>query len=120
MIRLNTFEDIFNKLMIEYRGKKVEINTRQDGVNIASFITTIDNIQIQPLNKTQKDNRKKVGLIKIQNRKKTQKKTSINIPFILGFNTMNAVFLKNGVTIKTMNMEFIIKKIPSKWNKQLA
>lgn len=110
MKRLTTFEDVFNKLTDDYMGQKVEVETRQDNLNITNFTTTIDDIIIKPLNKMQgkKWNKegKKVGLIVF---KEKSRKVSFNIPFILGFNTMNAVFLKNGVIIKSLNMEFIIK-----------
>lgn len=120
MKKLTTFEDIFNKLVEDYQGETVEVKTRQDGVNIASFRTRINNIVIKPLNKRQ--SRKwsksgaKIGLIIVQEKRN---RTRFNIPFILGFNTMKAVFLKSGVTIKTLNMEFIIKKEKAR-KKQLA
>lgn len=111
MKRLTTFEDVFNILTDDYMGLKVEVETRQDNLNITNFTTTIDDIIIKPLNKMQskKWNKegKKIGLIVF---KEKSRKVSFNIPFILGFNTMNAVFLKNGVIIKSLNMEFIIKK----------
>lgn len=111
MKRLTTFEDVFNKLTDDYMGLKVEVETKQDNLNITNFTTTIDDIIIKPLNKMQskKWNKegKKIGLIVF---KEKSRKVSFNIPFILGFNTINAVFLKNGVIIKSLNMEFIIKK----------
>lgn len=106
MDKLSTFEDIFNKLFLEYKGIKVEVRVKQDGIEIASFITNIDNIIIKPLNKKYRKS-KKIGLIVIQEEKE---KTRFNIPFILDFNTMYALFLKNAVHIKSMNMEFIIKR----------
>jgi len=120
MKRLTTFEDIFNQLLKDYRGFTVEVETRQDGVRISCFQTTIDNIVIKPLDKQYHKKwhtrGQKVGLITIKERFNNN---NLNIPFILGFNTMNAVFLTNGVTIKTLNLEFTIKKL-SKQRKQLA
>lgn len=115
MTQLSTFEEIFNKLHEDYQGQYVKVVTKQDGVDIASFHTYIDNIDIKPLNKRQskKWNKKgkKVGLIVV---KEKYSKNNFNIPFLLGFNTMKATFLKNGVTISSLNMEFIIKKTKAK------
>ncbi len=120
MKRLTTFEDIFNQLLKDYRGFTVEVETRQDGVRISRFQTNIDNIVIKPLTKQcykkWPTRGQKVGLIVI---KEVFTNNNLNIPFLLGYNTMNAVFLKNGVTIKTLNLEFAIKKV-SKQRKQLA
>ena len=114
MCQLYTFEDIFNKLCEDYQGKKVQVLTKQDGVKIASFQIFVDRIDIKPLNKTQskKWNKRgeKVGLIRVKNKTRN----AINIPFLLGFNTMKATFLKNGAVINSMNMEFIIKKVNRK------
>ncbi len=111
MKQLSNFEEIFNKLYEDYQGKSVNVITKQDGVNITSFHTCINNIDIKPLNKkkSKKWNQqgKKVGLIVIQEK---YSKNNFNIPFLLGFNTMSATFLKSGVIINTLNMEFIIKK----------
>lgn len=107
MDKLSTFEDIFNKLFFEYKGIRVEVRVKQDGIQIANFITHIDNIIIKPLNKKYREGSKRIGLIVIQEDKE---KTCFNIPFILDFNTMYALFFKNGVNIKSMTMEFVIKK----------
>ena len=117
MKKLTTFEEIFNKLIEEYSGHIVSIKAKQDGVNITDTKTKIKKVKIKPLNKRQskkwhKEN-KKVGLIIIRG-KNFLRTTTINIPFLLGFNTMKAVFLKDGVTIKTYNMEYTIKKISNK------
>ncbi|MFW6266283.1 MAG: hypothetical protein ACOC21_01830 [Halanaerobiales bacterium] len=113
MKKLSNFEDIFNKIIKEFQGKEVEISSRQDGVNITTMTSTIVSVRIKPLSKrkSKKWNKKgqKVGLIIISGRKKWRK-TKINIPFLLGYNTMEAVFLKKGATIKTFDMEFTIKK----------
>ena len=115
MIQLSTFEEIFNKLYEDYIGEKVSVITKQDGVNISSFQTSIDNIDIKPLNKKQSKKwtkkGEKIGLIVIQEK---YSKNKFNIPFLLGFNTMKAAFLKNGVIINSLDMEFIIKKTSSK------
>ena len=112
--QLYTFEDIFNRLCEEYQGEKVQVVTKQDGVKIACFKIFIDRIDIKPLNKTQSKkwskNGEKIGLIRVKNKSRN----TIIIPFLLGFNTMKAVFLKNGAVINTMNMEFILKKTGKK------
>ena len=51
MLQLSTFEEIFNKLHEDYRGQMVKITTKQDGIRISSFQTTIHEIEIKPLNK---------------------------------------------------------------------
>ncbi|MFI5359104.1 MAG: hypothetical protein ACHQYO_03570 [Halanaerobiales bacterium] len=115
MLQLSTFEEIFNKLYEDYQGQKVKITTKQDGIRISSFETTIHDIEIKPLNK--KESRKwarkekKVGLIII---KEKYNNNCVNIPFLLGFNTMAATFLNDGVIINSLNMEFIIRKIKSR------
>ncbi|MFP4015917.1 MAG: hypothetical protein ACLFUI_02690 [Halanaerobiales bacterium] len=119
MRELTTFEEVANKLYKDYRGAMVNITTRQAGITLASFQTSIENIEIKPLNKSQskkwnKDG-KKVGLIVVQDK---HSRNNLNIPFILDFNTMKATFLKTGVVIKTLDMEFIIKV--SKRKKKLA
>ncbi|MFP4661093.1 MAG: hypothetical protein ACLFPF_02790 [Halanaerobiales bacterium] len=111
MRELTTFEDVFNRLYKDYRGKYVNITTSQEGITLTNFHTSIDNIEIKPLNKSQSKKWHKsgnqVGLIIVQDK---HSKNNINIPFLLGFNTMKAAFLKDGVVIKTMGIEFIIKK----------
>ena len=111
MKRLSTFEDIFNKLLQDYRGVETVVEIRQDQIKITNFITTIDRISIKPLSKKQSQKWtkgcEKIGLMIIQQR---NQKNTVHIPFILGFNTMNAVFMKKGVIIKTLNMEFIFKR----------
>ncbi|MEJ6952606.1 hypothetical protein [Natronospora cellulosivora (SeqCode)] len=115
MITLSTFEDVFNKLVELYQGKEVEVISKQDDVHIANFLINIDNISIKPLSKkkSKKWNKSghKVGLIIVKAKKSGN---SFNIPFLLGFNTMKATFLKDGVSIKSLNMEFIIKKARKK------
>lgn len=120
MVQLSTFEEIFNKLYEDYKGEKVNVISKQDGVKIASFQTCIDRIDIKPLNKRQSKkwnkNGEKIGLIII---KEKCSNNNFNIPFLLGFNTMRATFLKNGVIINSLKMEFVIKK-PKFKNKLLA
>ena len=111
MKKLSTFEDIFNKLLQDYQGRTVEVETRQNGVRLSSFITTIDEIKIKALDKKNckkwsVDN-KHIGLLLIEEGFKNSK---FSIPFILGFNTMQAIFLENGATISSLNLEYIIKK----------
>ncbi|NLJ84598.1 MAG: hypothetical protein GX336_06790 [Halanaerobiaceae bacterium] len=114
MLQLSTFEEIFNKLHEDYRGQMVKITTKQDGIRISSFQTTIHEIEIKPLNKKESKKwaakEKKVGLIII---KESHRNNCVNIPFLLGFNTMAATFLKDAVIINSLNMEFVIKKIKS-------
>ena len=117
IIQLSTFEDIYNKLIKDYCGKSVEINTKQNGLTITTFETHIDKIIIRPFNKKSSkkwSDNKKVGLIIIQKRKKNKLSSTIKIPFILGFDTMTTTFLKQGVNIKTLDMEFNIKKLSDK------
>lgn len=113
MKKMTTFEDIFNRLASEYIGNQVEIITNQDGVEISNIRTKIRDIEIIPLNKRKNKkwckSGKKVGLIKIRGNRGI-KSSKINIPFLLGFNTMEAYFIKDRVNIKTYNMEFIIRK----------
>ena len=117
MKKLTTFEDIFNKLIKDYSDHMVEIKARQDGVSITDTKTRIKDIKIKPLNKRKSKKwhkkGKKVGLIIIKGRN-FFKTTTVKIPFLLGYNTMKAVFLKKGATIKTYDMEFTIKKISDK------
>ncbi len=105
MERLTTFEDIFNKLITDFQGEMVEIFTRKEGMEIARFLIQIDEIAIKPLKQNSK-----IGLIVIRESSKNLYNTTVNIPFPLGFNTMSAVFLEQGVTIKSLDMEYIIKK----------
>ena len=51
MLQLSTFEDIFNKLHEDYQDQRVQVITKQDGIRISSFQTTIHRIEIKPLNK---------------------------------------------------------------------
>ena len=117
MKKLTTFEDVFNKLIKDYCGHMVEIKAIQDGVNITDTKTRIKDIKIKPLSKKKKKKwhkkGKKVGLIIIKGRN-FFKTTTVSIPFLLGYNTMKAVFLKKGATIKTYDMEFTVKKISDK------
>lgn len=117
MKKLTTFEDVFNKLIKDYCGHMVEIKAIQDGVNITDTKTRIKDIKIKPLSKRQSKKwhkkGKKVGLIIIKGRN-FFKTTTVSIPFLLGYNTMKAVFLKKGATIKTYDMEFTVKKISDK------
>ncbi len=114
MKKLKNFEDIFNKLIEEYKGTKVEITAKQDGVIISTYNTIIKDIRIKPLNKIKSKkwdkSEHKIGLIII----KEKKFNKTNIPFMLDFNTMEAIFLKKGVSIKTFNLEFNIVKISSR------
>lgn len=114
MKTLTTFEDIFNRLIKEYGGKKVLITTGQQGLNLANFQASIDKIIIKPLNKKQSqkwtNSKQKVGLIILQEKRNNNYTSVLKIPFILGFYTMKAVFSKKGVTIKTMDLDFNIKK----------
>ncbi|MGM0409863.1 MAG: hypothetical protein ACQEQF_03790 [Bacillota bacterium] len=117
MKKLSTFEDIFNKLIKDYINQEVEIESKQNGLKITKLKTKIKKIEIIPLNKRKSKkwckSNKKVGLIKITGRKLI-KSTVINIPFLLGFNTMEAHFTQKGVHIKTYNMEFVIRKKTTK------
>lgn len=115
MQRLTTFEDIFNKLVKDFEGHAVQVESKQNGITITSLSTIIDSIYIQPVKKSLKKT-KKMGVLVIQEK---SKKNRIKIPFILGFHTMEAVFLKKGVIIKSLNREFTIKK-QSSWQKRLA
>lgn len=111
MITLNTFEDVFNKLVDLYQGKYVDLISKQDNITISNFSLKIDNIKIKPLSKRKSkkwnDRGQKVGLIVISSK---NSRNSFNIPFILGFNTMKATFIKDGVRIISLNMEFLIKE----------
>jgi len=115
MIELTTFEDIFNKLISDYLGTTVEIKNKNKGLSITTLITTIDRIYIKPLenntNKKWRKNNKKTGVIVIDRKINAQYQTIANIPFLLGINTMKAVFFKSGVIIKTFDIEFTIKKL---------
>ncbi|HHU91846.1 MAG TPA: hypothetical protein GXZ20_01755 [Halanaerobiaceae bacterium] len=115
MLQLSTFEDIFNKLHEDYQDQRVQVITKQDGIRISSFQTTIHRIEIKPLNKKESkkwtDQGKKIGLIIL---KEKYSNNSFSIPFILGYNTMAATFLKDGVVINSLNMEFIIRKIKAR------
>ncbi len=123
MIELTTFEDIFNKLINDYLGTTVEIRNKNKGLNITTLITAIDRIYIKPLknstNNYWRKNNKKTGVIVIAQKNDDQYQAFVNIPFLLGINTMQAVFFKSGVIIKTFDMEFSIKKLVAK-QKRLA
>lgn len=116
MKKLSTFEDIFNKLYREYKDKDVEVKTMHNELIIANFVTTINDITIIPIEKNinRDPQQNHMGLIKIEN----ISHNNFSIPFVLGFNTMEALFFKNGVTIKSNNIKFIIKKINTQ--RQLA
>ncbi len=123
MQKLTTFEDIFNKLIDDYLKDTVKIENKKNGLIITSLITNIDKIYIKPLpdnkeKKWTKDN-KKTGSIVIASKNNNKYHTIVNIPFLLGLNTMNAIFMKEGANIKTFAMEFSIKKLSSN-QKQLA
>lgn len=105
MTTLSTFEDIFNKLIVEYQNQQVTVLTKQNGIPIANFQTTIENIIIQPLEENSSGN--KIGLMVVNEK---NNKNNFNIPFTLGFNTMEGIFIKDGAIIKTLDIEIIIRK----------
>ena len=83
MLQLSTFEDIFNKLHEDYQDQRVQVITKQDGIRISSFQTTIHRIEIKPLNKKKvKMDRsgKKIGLIIL---KEKYSNNSFSIPLSL-------------------------------------
>lgn len=116
MRKITTFEDVFNRLIKSFQGKMIEIKTKQSGINISHFSTHIDNIVIKPTAKKtdNKSTNKKTGVISLQKKKGNHYTTVLNIPFILGFNTMQAYFTDNGALIKTLDLEFKIKKLSKK------
>lgn len=113
MVEYRTFEEIFNKLIKNFQGEQVEVNLSQQGINLANFMFKIEEIKIKPL-PDRKQKRKwspddnKIGVIIIRENKNSQK--NVKIPFLLGYNTMQAVFSNKGVTINSLNINYIIKK----------
>ena len=114
MTKLTTFENVFNELINNFLGKKVVIFVKQQGLELASYALKIHKIKIEPHNNSYQNNgtnNKQLGLIVIQEK---SNHNQIKIPFLLGFNTMQAVFDTKGASIKTLNFTFCIKEQKTK------
>ncbi|MFW6238359.1 MAG: hypothetical protein ACOC5A_03910 [Halanaerobiales bacterium] len=117
MEKITTFEDVFNKIIDSFKGQRVEIHTRQEGISLARLSTRVDRITINPAEDFSE--KKKIGLISLQRKVNNHFETAVNIPFILGFDTMQAYFTNQGSLIKTLNLEFKIRKTAER-KKRLA
>ena len=130
MTTLTTFEDVFNRLITEYKDLRIEISIKQNGLHLATFYFKLYDIKIKPLNKKQRKtinfnqkkykktnpNKNKIGLIILYGNQKQQSKAKVKIPFALGFNTMKASFSQKGATINSLGLDIIIKSIGTQPN----
>lgn len=121
MTSMTNFEDIFNKLITRFKGLTINVSLKQNGLRMASFSFSPDSIKIKPLNK-RNDNfgkqtvhndkltkNKKIGLIIFYEKQQEKLQKKLQIPFILGFNTMEATFSSKGATINSLGINIIIQ-----------
>lgn len=112
MEKITTFEDVFNRMIETFKGTQVEVLTRREGISLSRLSTRVDRVTINPVECTA--NGKKIGVISIQKKINNHFETAANIPFILGFDTMQAYFTEKGSLIKTLDLEFKIRNTAEK------
>lgn len=109
-----TFEEVFERLYQLYQGRWIQVQIKKAGLSLSKFHILVHKLQIRPLENQQLrknlglNRREKLGSIVIfgSNVAGGKDLACLNIPFKLGFNTVDARFTKNQVTIKTCDFEF--------------
>lgn len=117
-----TFDDIFDQLHHLYKSHWIEVQVKKDGLLLSHFSIHVKDIEIRPLD-DQKLRRRfdvkgknRLGTIVIlgSHTLKGVAHESLNIPFKLGFDTMDAHFVKSNVSIESCGLEFLIRKLSSR------
>lgn len=122
MNNLETFDEVFEQLYHLYQGRWIQVQTKRAGLTLSDFPMLVQKLQIRPLNSQQLRKKlslnpqEKFGLIVIQGSTIPGGKitTCLNIPFKLGFNTVDARVTSNFVLIKTCGFEFSLSKLTAK------
>lgn len=116
-----TFDEIFDQLHHLYKNKWIEVQVKKDGLLLSHFSVHVKGIEIRPL-EDQKLRRRlglkskdKLGAIVILGSHSQQgtAQESLNIPFKLGFDTMDAHFMQSNVSIESCELEFVLRKLSS-------
>ncbi|AZR74625.1 hypothetical protein BBF96_15330 [Anoxybacter fermentans] len=117
-----TFDEIFDQLHHLYKGKWIQIQVKKDGLILSNFSVQVKDLQIRPLEdkglcrRLGLKRKEKLGsiVIKGSHTENGQVVDCLNIPFKLGFDTMDAHFLRKNVSIETCGFEFILRKLSPK------
>lgn len=117
-----TFDEIFEQLHHLYKNKWIEVQVKKDGLLLSHFSIHVKAVEIRPLD-DQKLRRRlglkgkdQLGTIVIYGSHtfKGVAQESLNIPFKLGFDTMDAHFVQSNVSIESCGLEFLIRKLSSR------
>ena len=119
MEKLKTFDEVFEQLYHLYRGRWVQVQAKRAGLTLSTFQMLVKKLQIRPINdqKLQKtlslNPQEKFGLIVILGSTIPggKVKACLNIPFKLGFDTVDARLPDNHLSIKTCGFEFNLSKL---------
>lgn len=120
--KLTTFENIFNQLIVNFKEKKIMSQLQQKGINFSNFTLKADKIEIKPLSDdnlvsywqnrfSHKYSNAKIGQIIVSENSATAVNKNITIPFILGFNTMEAYFQKTSVLISSLGFNYFLQQV---------
>ena len=119
MNKLKTFDEVFEQLYHLYQERWVQVQTKRAGLILSNFQMLIKKLQIRPVNNQKlKKNlslnpQEKFGLIVILGSTIPGGKVRacLNIPFKLGFDTVDARLTNNHASIQTCGFEFNISKL---------
>ncbi|MCK4260894.1 MAG: hypothetical protein KAX49_18090 [Halanaerobiales bacterium] len=122
-----TFDEIFEQLHHLFQGEWIEIEVKKDGLLISKFNAHVKDLKIRPLhNKSLSRNlgiegKNKIGIMVIIGSHTHNGKVTdcLNIPFKLGFDTMDAHFIHQNVLIETLGYEFTLHKLNAREIKTL-
>lgn len=119
MRRSKTFDEVFDQLYDLYKGKWIQVQVKKEGLLLSDFAIHVEDLEIRPLEnqrllkKMGLSRKDKLGAMVFKGNHKPGEKAveSLNIPFKLGFDTVDAYFIKNNVAITSCGFEFKIKGI---------
>lgn len=117
-----TFDEIFEQLYHLYKEKWIQIEVKKANLVISNFRVYVKDLQIHPLDDKKflkqmgLKKREKLGSMVIIGSSSHKGKVfnCLNIPFKLGFNTMDAHFVKNNVSIESCGFKFTFHKLAIK------
>ncbi len=117
-----TFDEIFDHLYNLYQGEWIQIQVKKDGLLISKFNAHVKDLKIRPLNNKHLQQslgikgKDKIGsmVIRGSHTLKGNIEDCLNIPFKLGYNTMDAHFVTQNASIETCGFEFVFRKLTSK------
>ncbi len=119
MIITKTFDEVFDQLYYSFKGKWIQIQIKKEGLILSDFTVCVTDLEIRPLEdrtllkKMGLSRKDKLGSMVIKGTNTPGGKVidCLNIPFKLGFDTVNARFTKANVSIGTCGFEFKIKQV---------